>query len=151
MESEFEAPGSEAPASGPSPKLEAAERDVARAQARFSADLERASDAGQALTKTIVRGARPALIGVAVVTGVALIVAVVRSRRSRRSHGLFQVTAPVTSSRSLWWELGRFAVGALASSAGKHLAARLAQASARSLGEQGHFEQLERPRPPADS
>jgi hypothetical protein len=79
------------------------------------------------------------------------IVAVVRSRRSRRTQGLFHVTAPVTGSRSLWWELGRFAVGALASSAGKHLAARLADASARSLGEPGRFAEVERPRPPADS
>jgi hypothetical protein len=135
------------PASGSSPKLDAAERDVARAHAKFNADLERVSYAGRRLTKTIVNGARPALIGVAVVTGVALIVAALRWRRTQPAR-LF--SAP--EQRSVWRELSRAAVTALASSAGRHIAAKFIEASQRhAAAAAGQFEGGVNPRPPADS
>jgi hypothetical protein len=128
-----------------SPKLEAAERDVALAQARFSEDLQRVSTTGKRLTKTIMKGARPALVGVAVVTGVALIVAVWRSRRSSPTIRF----AAMPRRHSLWLELGRAAVLALASSAGKHLAARVAVGIAEQQAALGATSPY--PRPPADS
>lgn len=130
------------------PKLLAAERDVALAQAKFRAELHSASDAGRRLTSTVMKGAKPALIGVAVVTGVGLIVALWRSRRRPSSFRALTVAQP--PKKSLWSELARAAVTALASSAGKHLAQKLA-VERLNAGVHGVDGSGEGPRPPADS
>lgn len=136
------------PESGSSPKVDAAERDVARAHAKFSADLERVSYAGRKLTNKIVNSARPALVGVAVVTGVALIVAVLRSRRAHPQVSF--LSAP--RQASAWTGLARAALIALASSAGRHLAAKIiAVSQQRAAAALGQFEGGVNPRPPADS
>jgi hypothetical protein len=110
------------PGSNGSPRLDEAERDVARAQAQFSADLQRMSSAGRKLTGSIMKTARPALLGVAVVTGVLLIVAVWRSR-SRPSPRIVLGAQPQSSS--LVRDLSSLAVRSLAVSAGRHLAEKL--------------------------
>ncbi|HEY3497270.1 MAG TPA: hypothetical protein VGK73_21385 [Polyangiaceae bacterium] len=136
--------------SGPSPKLAEAEREVALAQAKFREELRSVSRAGERITTTIVKSARPVLIGVAVVTGVGLMVTLWRSRRrgsTLRSALPVRAGAP---ARPFWWELGRAAVVALASSAGRHLAGKLAE-QIRLETEMRASIPEEGPRPPADS
>jgi hypothetical protein len=128
--------------SGSSPKLAVAESEVARAKAKLDAELRTVSRAGRRLARSVVRGVRPALIGVAVVTGVGLVVAVWRRRQSRR--GALRSDS-VHAPSSVWWELGRTAVIALASSAGKHLAAKLVEPPENAEAESRQVDSAEPP------
>jgi hypothetical protein len=145
MDDSIEAESDERTSSNP--KLAAAARDVALAQEKFSADLRRVSDAGQRLTQNVMKNARPVLLGVAVVTGVGLIVTLWRARRRPRSLRL--VSGP--ERRSPFWELGKAAVVALASSAGRHLAVKYAEPflAMHRIGD--GTESPQGPRPAADS
>ncbi len=109
----------EHPRTAPEPptELDAARRDVARAEARLSSRWRAAKAAGEQSVGRALSVARPLLIGAVVVGGVTWVVtALVRGRRRgpRRSSG------PVESS--ILKEMARAAALALASAAARRVA-----------------------------
>jgi hypothetical protein len=97
--------------------LDAARRDVARAEERLSSRWRAAKVAGEKSVGRALSVARPVLIGAAVVGGVVWIVSsVVGKRRGRYRYG-----APPTRS-SLLGEMTRAAALALASAAAHRVA-----------------------------
>lgn len=99
--------------------LDAARRDVARAEARLSSRWRAAKVAGQKTMGRAMTLAKPVLIGAAVVGGVALLV----SSLSRRRRGSVRHSS-IPSGPSLVSEVARAAALALASTAARRLAER---------------------------
>jgi hypothetical protein len=109
--------------------LDAARRDVARAEARLSNRWRAAKVAGEKTMGRAMTLAKPVLIGTAVVGGVALLV----SSLSRRRRGSVRRTS-IPSGPSLLSEVARAAALALASTAARRLADRYLTAPLRAGG-----------------
>jgi hypothetical protein len=107
----------------PSPQehtdLDAARRDVARAEARLSNRWRAAKVAGERSMGRALSLAKPVLIGAAVVGGVVFLV----TSLSRRGRGSVRRTA-IPTGPSLLSEVARAAALALASTAARRLADR---------------------------
>jgi hypothetical protein len=100
--------------------LDAARRDVARAEARLSNRWRAAKVAGEKSVGRVLSVARPVIIGVAVVGGVAWLVSrLMGGPRPRRRYA-----APPATGPSLAGEIARAAAIALASTAARRLAER---------------------------
>jgi len=95
--------------------VDSARHDVLRAQRALSSRVREASVAGEAALARTLAGARPVLIGATVVTGVVVLVALLRrSRRPRVTSGV--------AERSLLGQVARTLVLSLATVAARRLA-----------------------------
>jgi hypothetical protein len=99
--------------------LDAARRDVARAEARLSNRWRAAKVAGEKSVGRAMSFAKPVLIGAAVVGGIALLV----TSLSRRSRPIVRRVS-VPTGPSLLSEVARAAALALASAAARRVAER---------------------------
>lgn len=100
----------------------AAERDVQRASAEFSARLQDASVAGREAATRVLSIAKPALIGFGLLAGLGLVVLAARRRGRPR-----KLLLPAPERTSMLSELARNAVLALATTAAQRIAGHLVE------------------------
>lgn len=103
------------------PELEAAELEVRRAEAAFSAKLQDASEAGRDVALRVASAAKPVLIGAAALLSFGLIVLAVRSVRRPRVWRL-RLQQP---QRSLFSEVARATLISIAATVARRAGERL--------------------------